>query len=371
MTAGSAMKYKKLGSSDLEVPVVCMGTMTFGEQNSEEESFAIMDYALSQGVNFLDTAELYPVPPTKENNARTERIIGNWLKARGNRSQLIIATKVAGAMPGMDRSYIVANRADPPLDYGTAPQPNLTREQILTACDSSLRRLQTDYIDLYQIHWPARYVPIFGGRQYHPDRERDAPSIEEQVAAMGELIKAGKIKHWGLSNETTFGVCQFCETAKRLGVPLPVSIQNDFSPVLRVFEGELAEACAPSNYNIGLLAYGVLAGGALSGKYLNGCDTSRSRHTLFPGFQARYHAKRTSDAARELVQLAQAKGLTAATLCQAWAASRWYMGAVIIGATSLQQLQENIAACLTKLDDDTVAAMDALYLKYGNTTLDD
>uniref|UniRef100_A0A383W131 NADP-dependent oxidoreductase domain-containing protein n=1 Tax=Tetradesmus obliquus TaxID=3088 RepID=A0A383W131_TETOB len=365
------MKTKKLGSSDLEVPIVCMGTMTFGEQSSEEESFAIMDYALSQGVNFLDTAELYPVPPTKENNARTERIIGNWMQARGNRSQVIIATKVAGAMPGMDRSYIVANRADPPLDFETAPQPNLTREQILTACDASLRRLQTTYIDLYQIHWPARYAPLFGGRQYHPDRERDAPSIEEQVAAMGELIQAGKVKYWGLSNETTFGVCQFCETAKRLGVPLPVSIQNDFSPMLRVFEGDLAEACAPSNYNIGLLAYGVLAGGALSGKYLNGFDTSRSRHTLFPGFQPRYHAKRTSDAARELVEIAKAKDMSAATLCQAWAASRWYMGSVIIGATTLEQVQENIAACLTKLDEETVAAMDALFLKYGNTTLAD
>eukprot|EP00775_Hariotina_reticulata_P014612 gene14612-14744_t len=306
------MELRNLGNSDLKVPVVCLGTMTFGEQNSEEESFEIMDYALSRGVNFLDTAELYPVPPSRENNARTEIIIGNWMKARGNRDQVVLATKVASAMPGMDRSFITANRFDPPKDEATTPQPNLSREQILDACDASLRRLQTNYIDLYQLH----------------------------------------------CNETTFGVCQFAEAAKRLGVAPPVSIQNDFSPFLRTFEGDLAEACALSNYNIG-------------GKYLNGFDTSKSRHTKFPGFQPRYHHLRSQAAARDLVALASSKGMTAAQLAQAWAASRWYMGAVIIGATSLAQAKENIDACLTKLDEDTEKQMDELFLKHGNVTLQD
>lgn len=369
------METRPLGSSGLKVPIVCLGTMTFGEQNTEAESFEILDYCLSRGVNWIDTAELYPVPPSKENNARTEAIIGRWIAARGNRSQLLIATKVASSMPGMDRSYIPANRSDPPAPEG--PQPALTREQIFAACEGSLRRLQTDYIDLYQIHWPSRYAPLFGGRQYLPEREAlyaDAVvSFEEQVQAVGDLIKAGKVKHWGVSNETTFGVCQLCETAKRLGVPLPVSIQNDFSPFLRSFESELAEACAPSNYNIGLLSYGVLAGGTLSGKYLagSGADTARARHTRFPGFQARYHAKRTMAAAKDLAELAAAKGVTPAVLAQAWAASRWYMSSVIIGATSVAQAKENIDACLTKLDDDTLAKMDELFLRHGNTTLQD
>eukprot|EP00878_Enallax_costatus_P016339 GHUV01017139.1.p1 GENE.GHUV01017139.1~~GHUV01017139.1.p1 ORF type:complete len:186 (+),score=45.32 GHUV01017139.1:204-761(+) len=182
MTVSADLKVHNLGNSDLKVPIVCLGTMTFGEQNSEEEAFAIMDYALSKGVNFFDTAELYPIPPSKENNARTERIIGNWLKARNNRNQVIIATKVAGTMPGLDRSFIVANRHDPPLAEAASEQPDLTQEQILQACHASLRRLQTDYIDLYQIHWPARYAPLFGARQYRPDKERQGvPRIEEQV----------------------------------------------------------------------------------------------------------------------------------------------------------------------------------------------
>lgn len=366
------MEHRKLGSSGLQVPVVCLGTMTFGEQNSEEESYAIMDYALSRGCNWFDTAELYPVPPMEETHAKTEVIIGNWMKARNNRSQLLIATKVASCMPGMDRSYIVARRSEPPSD--TTEQPGLTREQILSACDASLRRLQTDYIDLYQIHWPSRFVPLFGMRQYKPEMERPAIDFDEQVQAMGDLIKAGKIKHWGVSNETTYGVCQLCEAAKRLGVPLPVSIQNDFSPFLRVFEGELAEACAPSHYNIGLLSYGVLLGGTLSGKYLNGYEapaSSKGRHALFQGFQPRYHSKRAMAATQDLVDLAKAKGLSPATLAQAWAASRWYMASVIIGATSVEQAKENIDACLTKLDDETLKAMDDLFAKHGNITFTD
>ncbi|KXZ51028.1 hypothetical protein GPECTOR_14g268 [Gonium pectorale] len=360
------MRRQKLGNSDLEVPIVCLGTMTWGEQNTEEEAFAQLDYALEAGVNFIDTAELYPVPPRPETAGRTETYIGNWLKARGCRDKVIIATKVAAPLPGVDRSWLVANRTEPRGDLATAPQPELDEASIRSALEASLRRLQTDYVDLYQIHWPARYVPTWGKRQYRKELERPAVSFEDQVRVMGALIKEGKIRHWGLSNETSYGACQMCEAAKRLGVPPPVSIQNDFAPVYRHFEEELAETCAPSAYNVGLLAYGVLAGGTLSGKYLNDAKPERSRHSDFPNFQPRYHNPRTMAAAAEYAALAKRVGLSPATLAQAWAASRWYMGSVIIGATTLEQLRENIAACQVELDASTLEEMDAIHLRHRN-----
>ncbi|GLC33117.1 hypothetical protein PLESTB_000368700 [Pleodorina starrii] len=358
------MRRHKLGSSDLEVPIVCLGTMTWGEQNTEEEAFEQLDYALSVGVNFIDTAELYPVPPRPETVGRTETYIGNWLKARGCRDKVIIATKVAAPLPGVDRSWVVANRSEPP---GPATQPELDEASIRAALEGSLRRLQTDYVDLYQIHWPARYVPLWGKRQYRVEQERPHVSFEDQVRVMGALIQEGKIRHWGLSNETTYGVCQMCEAAKRLGVPPPVSIQNDFAPVYRHFEEELAEACAPSAYNLGLLAYGVLAGGTLSGKYLEGEGPDNGRHKAFPNFQPRYHQAATRAAASEYAALAKRVGLSPATLTQAWAASRWYMGSVIIGATTMEQLKENIEACQVVLDESTLAEMDSIHLRHRNT----
>jgi aryl-alcohol dehydrogenase-like predicted oxidoreductase len=199
-----------------------------------------------------DTAELYPVPSRAETMNSTELILGRWMAARGNRDKVTIATKVAGVMPGLDRAHVVAGRFDPPKPaVPGGPQPQLNAEQIRQACEASLRRLQTDRIDLFYIHWPARYCPVFGRRRYCPDQERDASSFDEQVAVMGELIKEGKIREWGLSNETTFGVCRMAEAAARLGVRPPAAIQNDVSLTLRAFEGELAEACAPRNFNIG------------------------------------------------------------------------------------------------------------------------
>lgn len=357
------MRTHKLGSSDLVVPICCLGTMTWGEQNTEEQAFEQLDFALAHGVNFIDTAELYPVPPRPETQGRTETYIGNWLKARGCREKVIIATKVAAPLPGVDRSWIVANRSDPPADLSSAPQPQLDEPSIRAALDASLRRLQTHYVDLYQIHWPARYVPLWGKRQYRVDEERPATPFEEQVRIMGELIKEGKIRHWGLSNETSYGVAQMCEAARRLGVPPPVSVQNDFAPVYRHYEEEMAETCAPSAYNLGLLAYGVLAGGTLSNKYANGDKPSGARHTDFPNFQARYHNPRTVAAAAEYAALAKRVGLSPATLAIAWSASRWYMGSVIIGATTLQQLEENIKACEVQLDETTLAAIDDIHIR--------
>jgi len=361
-----AIPRKKLGSSDLEVPVLCLGTMTWGEQNTEEEAWEQLDYCLAQGLNFIDTAELYPVPPRKETTSRTESIIGRWLEARGCRDKVIIATKVAAYLEGIDRSFVVGARSDPPAP--NPPQPQLDRANIRAALEASLRRLKTDYVDLYQLHWPNRYAPLWGDRQYRVERERKGgPTIDETVAAVGELIKEGKVRHWGLSNETTFGVCQFVEAAKRLGVPPPITIQNDFSLCCRHFEEELAEACAPSHHNISLLAYGVLAGGALTDKYLTpGGPPPAARHVKFPSFQGRYHTPQVLEAAAKYAAIAQSAGVTLAQLAQAWAAGRWYMGSVIIGSTTMEQLKENISAFTLALSQETLTAIEAVHVAHRN-----
>mmetsp|Transcript_22255 Transcript_22255/g.38204 ORF Transcript_22255/g.38204 Transcript_22255/m.38204 type:complete len:361 (+) Transcript_22255:103-1185(+) len=360
------MKYAKLGSSDLNVSNVCLGTMTWGKQNTEEDAHAQLDLALSLGVNFIDTAEVYPAPPASETCGLTEKYIGTWLEKRGCRDKIVLATKVAG--PGRD--WINANRSDPPNP--SAPAARLTADQIPAACDASLRRLKTTYIDLYQLHWPDRYVPLWGESRYMPERERPSVSFDESVRAMGELIKAGKVRHWGLSNETTYGVCMMCDAAKRLGVPLPVSIQNDHSLVYRPFESELAEACAPSHFNIGLLAYGPLAGGSLSGKYLNGASNPKARHTLFPTFQPRYHAARTMAACAKYAELAKEKGMSPTELALRWMKSPrcWYVTSSIIGATTLEQLKENILAFDGELDGDTLDKIDEVHRQHRNPNMD-
>lgn len=383
--AAKEMEFRPLGSSGLQVPVVCMGTMTFGEQNTPEQAFALLDRCVERDILFWDAAELYPVPPRERERAMlTEQILGDYIAARGGaefRKRLIIATKVASRLPGVGpRGFIVQNRYDSPEAATAAGAdaiecPDLTRDQILTACDASLKRLQTDYIDLYQLHWPSRYAPVFGKRQFDyklasADGADGAP-IEESVAAVGELIKAGKVLHWGLSNETPYGLCKFAEAAKKLGVPPPVSIQNDYSLLDREFDGGNAEACHPKNLNIGLIAYGCLAGGGLSGKYLNGAKPAGGRHTLFPGFQPRYVGERATAATADYAALAAKKGLSPATLALAWAASRPFMSSVIVGATTLEQLDETIDACLTKLDEETLREVDELFLKHGNAVLTD
>ncbi|KAL6762411.1 aldo/keto reductase [Haematococcus lacustris] len=367
-----APRRHKLGNSDLEVPCVCLGTMTWGSQNTEEEAFAQLDYALANGVDFIDTAEMYPVPPDQQWVGRTEEYIGRWMEARGVRSKVILATKVSSFPgPNMDRSMVSANRTDPPTP--NAAQPELDAASIRQALEGSLRRLRTTYIDLYQLHWPNRYAPLWGARQYDLAAAQSWPKVadmEEQVATIGELIKEGKIRYWGLSNETTFGVCRMVEIAKRLGVPPPISIQNDFSLCYRYFEGELAEACAPCNHNIGLLAWGVLAGGALTDKYLSpqGVEgaPAEARHRKFPAFQKRYVMPRVLEAAKEYAGIAKAAGLTAAQMAVAWSCSRWYMGSVIIGATNMQQLKENIEASEITLSAETLAAIDEVHVRRRN-----
>ena len=244
------MKYRTLPGTQLKVSEVCLGTMTWGEQNSEAEAHAQLDYAIAQGINFIDTAEMYPVPPNATTQGRTETFLGNWL-ARHPRDGLVIATKVAG--PGR-REWIRNGRTD------------LTRDVIAEAVDTSLARLRIDAIDLYQIHWPQRNVPNFGATEFDPAKERSGPSIREQVEGMAAMIEAGKIRHYGLSNETAWGVCEFRRVARELGVPAPVTIQNSYSLVSRNIDNDLAEVLFREQMS--LLAYSPLAGGMLSGKYL-------------------------------------------------------------------------------------------------------
>jgi len=366
------MQTVQLGSSDLLVSLACLGTMTFGNQNDEKSSFELLDYAVKQGgINFIDTAELYPVPPAAETCGSTEDIIGRWLAKEGPemRKKVILASKVSGRS---GRKYIVANRKDPKQEEADS---RLSRDQIFEAIDGSLRRLQTDYLDLYQLHWPDRYTPNFGELGYERAKERsDDVSFEEQVQAMGDLIASGKIRHWGVSNENAFGVTKFVETAKKLGVPPPVSIQNDFSLADRRFHTDgTAEACAPHNVpgGIGLLAYGALSGGTLSGKYLGDQKEAKTaRHTLFEDFQPRYHSNRTMTMAAAHVEIAKKWNVTPSQLAYAWAASREYMASVIIGATTLEQLKENVAAFTMEIPSGAIEEVDNLHLEYERPYFD-
>jgi aryl-alcohol dehydrogenase (NADP+) len=342
------MKHRKLPGTELEVSEVCLGTMTFGEQNSEPEAHAQLDYAVAQGVNFIDTAEMYPVPPNAVTQGRTETFVGNWL-ARQRRDKLIIASKVAG--PGR-RDWIRGGRTD------------LTRAVIAEAVETSLARLKTDYIDLYQIHWPQRNVPNFGATAFDPAKERDGPSIHEQVEGMASLVESGKIRHYGLSNETTWGVCEFQRAARELGAPGPVTIQNSYSLVSRNVDNDLAEALFRERMS--LLAYSPLAGGMLSGKYLGGAKPARSRFTLFDGLGVRFRKPMVGEAIEAYAKLARDRGLTLVQLALGYVRSRWFLGASIIGATSMQQLAEDITAAQIELDTETLNGIAAIQARFPN-----
>ncbi len=338
------MEYRTLGRSDLKVSALSLGTMTFGEQNSEAEAHAQLDYAVAHGVNFIDTAEMYPVPPRAETVHRTETHIGNWLKHR-QRDQLVVATKIAGPARGF--AWIRNG-------------PRITPAQIRAAIDGSLSRLQTDYVDLYQIHWPDRYVPMFGSTRYDQSQERESTPIAEQLQALGDLVKAGKVRHIGLSNETSWGVMEFVHQAALLGLPQIVSIQNAYSLLNRTFESGLAEVCQRSN--VGLLAYSPLAFGWLSGKYLEDPHAA-GRITRFPHFGQRYAKPNVPAATREYLRIAHEAGLSPATLALAFARTRPFTRSVIVGATTPQQLRENLASAEVTLTPDVLAALDAIHLR--------
>jgi aryl-alcohol dehydrogenase-like predicted oxidoreductase len=343
------MQKNRLGSSDLQVSAICLGTMTFGEQNTEAQAHAQLDYALERGINFIDTAEMYPVMPRAETQGATERHIGSWLKASGRRADVILATKVAGPsrMP-----WIRDGRGD------------LDATNIRAAVEASLQRLQTDYIDLYQLHWPSRNVPIFGQLSFNPQAERAHVPIEDTLAVLGELVTAGKIRHIGVSNESAWGVSEFIKQAELKGLPRIVSIQNAYHLANRSFENGLDETCFREQ--VGLLAYSPLAFGQLSGKYLNDPQAS-GRLTLFPPtWSPRYLRQTVIDAARRYAALARDNGMTPTQLALAWCYSRWFITSTIIGATTMQQLEENIDAFEVRLNDDVVAAINQIHADMTN-----
>ena len=342
------MQYRTLPGTDLNVSKVCLGTMTWGEQNSEAEAHEQLGYAAAQGINFIDTAEMYPVPPNAQTQGRTEKYLGTWL-ARQRRDRLVIATKVAG--PGR-RDWIRGGRTD------------LTPDVIAEAVDTSLARLRTDYIDLYQIHWPQRNVPMFGATEFDPSKEKGGPSIQEQVEGMAAMIKAGKIRHYGLSNETSWGVCEFHRAAKELGVPGPVTTQNSYSLVSRGVDGDLAEALFREKMS--LMAYSPLAGGILSGKYANDAKPPNARYTLFDGIGLRFRKPIVHEAVVAYQALAASRGITLVQLALGYVRSRWHVGATIIGATTMQQLREDLDAAQLDLDAETLSAIQAIQVRFPN-----
>lgn len=342
------MQYNQLGESDLKVSDICLGTMTYGQQNTIEEAHQQLDYAIAQGINFIDAAEMYPVPTQAETYGLTEKYIGEWLKHQ-QRDKLIVATKIAG--PGRGFKW-VRNGAKA-----------IDRDNIKQAVEDSLNRLQTDYIDLYQIHWPDRYVPRFGQTVFDPNQVGNTVPIAEQLEVFADVIKAGKIRYIGLSNETPWGVAQFSNAAKQLGLPKVVSIQNAYNLINRVFDGALAEAVYYEN--IGLLAYSPLGFGFLTGKYING-KPEKARATLFEGFGQRYFKPNVQEAVAAYVEIAKRHQISPAQLAIAFVRSRWFVTSTIIGATTLEQLKENIDSVNVVLNQEILADLDAVNARYPN-----
>lgn len=347
------MRRKRLGTSDLVVPEICLGTMTFGEQNTEAEGHAQLDRALGLGIDFLDTAELYAIPPRPETQGRTEEIIGSWMRARGTRNRVTVATKICG------RSQMAWFRDD-------GGPCRLTRAQIDEAVFKSLKRLGTDHIDLYQVHWPERLVPTFGS---NPTVWRDMPreaeevAIEETLAALSAHVAAGRIRHIGLSNESAWGTMRWLRAAEIAGVAAPVSIQNAYNLVNRTYEVALAEVTMREG--IGLLAYSPLGQGFLTGKYRGGARPAGARFTLFDRGQ-RYEGTNTAEAVEAYCGLAEEIGVSPSTLAIAFVASRPFVASTIIGATTMAQLEEDIAAFDVAITPEIAAKIDAIHLRFPN-----
>jgi aryl-alcohol dehydrogenase-like predicted oxidoreductase len=343
------MQYRELGCTGVKVSALCLGTMTFGEQNSEDEGHAQLDYAVAQGINFLDASEVYPIPPKPETQGHTEEIIGTWLAARKNRDKMIVATKVAGRgkMTWLRRS---------------GGQTRQSPEQIMEAVEASLTRLKTDYVDLYQLHWPDRPMRIFEGLDYL-HLGGDGHPIHEILAVLGELVAQGKVRFIGLSNETPWGVMTFLKAAEQHGLPRIVSVQNAYNLVNRAYEIGLSEITYREK--VSLLAYSPLGQGYLSGKYEGGALPPHSRKTLFNRL-GRYEHANGPEAISTYVALARRHGLDPAQMAIAFASSRPFVTSAIIGATTMAQLETDIAALDLKLGDEVVADIEQIHLDYPN-----
>ncbi|ORE93730.1 aldo/keto reductase [Acuticoccus yangtzensis] len=347
------MDYRKLGRTDLAVSVLTLGTMTWGRQNTPDEAFAQMDRAVDAGINMFDNAEMYPVPPAAETRFRCEEIMGDWFASRKARDKVMIATKVAG------RSQMTWLRED-----GHAPK--LVARDINEAVDGSLRRLKTDYIDLYQVHWPDRNVSQFGSNPTvysEPDKAADETPIAETLEALGALVKAGKVRHIGLSNESTWGVMKYLHAAEMHGLPRVASIQNAYSLLNRTFEVNLAEAC--TREDVSLLCYSALAQGYLTGKYRNGALPEGARKTLFNRLQ-RYEGPGATELNDTYLDLAAEFGLDPAQMAIAFAASRPFMTSVIIGQTSVEQLDTVLGSLDVTLPEELLTRIDTLHRARGN-----
>ncbi|MBU1285243.1 MAG: NADP(H)-dependent aldo-keto reductase [Gammaproteobacteria bacterium] len=342
------MDYRQLGRTDLNVSSLCLGTMTWGEQNSEAEGHAQIERAKAFGINFIDTAEMYPVPPRPETYSRTEQIIGSYFKQRGDRADWILASKIAG--PGNGINHIRGGNL------------KFNREHIVAALDASLKRLQTDWIDLYQLHWPERPTNFFGQLGYR-HQEVDFTPLAETLEVLDEQVKAGKIRHIGLSNETPWGTMKFLQLAEKHGWPRAVSIQNPYNLLSRTFEVGLAEVAIREQ--CGLLAYSPLAFGMLSGKYEGGARPDGARISLFSRF-TRYSNPETEAACSRYIALAREHGLNPAQMALAFVTAQPFVTSNIIGATNLEQLDSNLASAELKLSDEVLAGIEAIHKAQPN-----
>ncbi|AYD00401.1 aldo/keto reductase [Neorhizobium sp. NCHU2750] len=343
------MKFNTLGRTDMSVSEICLGTMTWGTQNTEAEAHAQMDYAVEHGVNFFDTAELYPTTPVSgETYGRTEEYIGTWLKKSGKRKDIVLASKIAGG----GRPHIREGRP-------------ITPETIREAVDASLKRLQTDYIDLYQIHWPNRNHYHFRGvwdfDVSKQDRETSVSAIEQKLDTLAELVKAGKIRAVGLSNETAWGTMQYLRMAEKKGLPRVASIQNEYNLLYRSFDLDLAEVA--HHENVGLLAYSPLAAGLLTGKYLGGARPTGTRATINKDLGGRMQP-RQEPAVKAYVDIAKKHGLDASQMALAFCLTRPFMTAAIIGATSIEQLKADIGSADITLSDEVMKEIAAVHRDY-------
>ncbi|MCY4209829.1 MAG: NADP(H)-dependent aldo-keto reductase [Gammaproteobacteria bacterium] len=344
------MQYRKLGHTDIDVSVICLGSMTWGEQNTLAQACQQLDYAVAQGVNFIDTAELYPSPMRAETQGRTEQHIGHWLHKRPDRERLVIASKICPAAP-----YI---------DYLRGGANCLDRDNVQAAVDASLKRLQTDYIDLYQVHWPERDTNYFGRQDYYHAPEQDGTPIAETLSALAEQVRAGKIRYLGISNETPWGLSEYLRLARAADLPRIVSIQNPYSLLNRTFEIGLAEFA--HREQVGLLAYSPLGFGVLSGKYLDDQRPPGARLTLFGAKYKRYVSALAQQCTRRYVTVAREHGLEPAQLALAFVNQRPFVTSSIIGATTMEQLAANIASVAIELDKDVLRRIEDIHRAQPN-----
>jgi aryl-alcohol dehydrogenase-like predicted oxidoreductase len=342
------MKYTTLPNTDIKVSKICLGTMTWGNQNTQDEGFAQMDLALDKGVNFFDVAELYPVPATAETYAETERIIGNWFAKTGNRDKVVLATKIAG--PGDYTAHIRTT--------------GFSKDALNEAVDHSLKRLQTDYIDLYQLHWPERQTNTFGVRDYkHNPDDQWQDNFNEILHNLDEIVKSGKIRQVGISNEKAWGTMRYLEESRAHNLPRMITIQNAYSLLNRVFEGDMAEVALRED--IGLLAYSPMAFGVLSGKYIKGTAADNARLKLFPRF-ARYSGEQATEATKQYLKIAEDHNMTLAQMSLAFVNDRPFMTSNIIGATSIAQLEENIDSINITLSEEVMEKINAVHTQIPN-----